>query len=81
MDLVHLRGNGCVLLELDGPLVSFDLAKTTGPVRIPLERLVGWHGAITPRILVLADEGGKAGGPLVAVALEGEGVVLASLPR
>ncbi|RMG14807.1 MAG: tetratricopeptide repeat protein [Deltaproteobacteria bacterium] len=80
LNLVHLRGNGSVLLQLPGPLLALDLGPG-GPVRVPPARLVGWHGAITPRIVSLADEGGDAGGPLVAVELVGEGVVLLCLSQ
>ena len=80
LNLVHLRGRGVILLETEGALVSTPV--TPGePFRVPLERLVGWTGLLTPRIVSFAEEGGVRGGPLTGVELVGEGRVLMALPE
>lgn len=79
LNLVHLRGTGAVLVDTAGPIQSLT-AEADRPVRVPLSRLVGWHGPLTPRLLSFADEGGENDGPLVGVELDGEGVVLVALP-
>jgi uncharacterized protein (AIM24 family) len=78
LDLVHLRGNGKVLLSLAGPLrsvpVTMDAAAT-----VPLTHLVGWQGNLTPRVVSLLQ--GAAGESLkTAVELSGEGFALICLP-
>ncbi|HET9598061.1 MAG TPA: tetratricopeptide repeat protein [Anaeromyxobacteraceae bacterium] len=74
LDLVHLKGPGDVVLAVRGEVVQ--LAATPGaPVRVPLAALVGWSGALTPRIGALA-EGGQNGAEELAVELTGEGRVL-----
>jgi thioredoxin-like negative regulator of GroEL/uncharacterized protein (AIM24 family) len=70
LDLVHLRGRGRFLLATGGEPVALEVAGDA-PLRVPLEALVGWVGALTPRIVPLLD-----GGPDVAVELAGEGRVL-----
>jgi hypothetical protein len=78
LELVHLRGNGKVLLSLTGPLRSVPV-RMEGPVTVPLEHLVGWQGNLTPKVvsLVLGLEGEvfKTG-----VELSGEGFALICLP-
>jgi uncharacterized protein (AIM24 family) len=78
LDLVHLRGNGKVLLSLAGPLrsvvVTMDAAAT-----VPLTHLVGWQGNLTPRVVSLLQ--GAGGESLkTAVELSGEGFALICLP-
>ena len=78
LDLVHLRGKGKVLLKLDGALRT-QRVRMDEPVTVPLERLVGWFGNVSPRLTVLAQE--EAGGVLQAGAeLSGEGFVLVAVP-
>ncbi|HLK99256.1 MAG TPA: tetratricopeptide repeat protein [Myxococcaceae bacterium] len=78
LELVHLRGNGKVLLSLTGPLRSVPV-RMEGPVTVPLGHLVGWQGNLTPKVvsLVLGPEGEvfKTG-----VELSGEGFALICLP-
>ncbi|RKH68627.1 AIM24 family protein, partial [Corallococcus aberystwythensis] len=77
LDLVHLRGQGRVLLSLTGPLRSVPVAMD-GPVTVPLTHLVGWVGNLTPRVVPLAA---FAGGETLrgAVELGGEGFALIAL--
>ncbi|MGA9521821.1 MAG: tetratricopeptide repeat protein [Myxococcaceae bacterium] len=76
LDLVHLRGNGQVLLKLPGALRSHQI-RMDQPSTVPLARLVGWYGNLTPRLVSIAHE---ESGALVAggVELSGEGFVLFS---
>jgi hypothetical protein len=53
--------------------VSVDVAPQA-PLKVPLAALVGWIGALTPRVCALLED---AGDPVVAVELTGEGRVLA----
>jgi uncharacterized protein (AIM24 family) len=74
LNLVHLRGAGKFLLATAGEPVALEVAPDA-PLRVPLDALVGWVGALTPRVTaLLEDEGGPLG---VAVELTGEGRVLA----
>jgi len=74
LNLVHLRGRGRFLLATVGEPVSVDVVPQA-PLRIPLAALVGWIGALTPRVCALLED---PGAPLVvAVELAGEGRVLA----
>ncbi|MDY7229468.1 tetratricopeptide repeat protein [Hyalangium rubrum] len=78
LDLVHLRGNGKVLLCLTGPLRSLPVGMEA-PVTVPLTHLVGWQGNLTPRVVSLLW--GPAGEILkTGVELSGEGFALMSLP-
>ena len=71
VELVHLRGAGRVVLRTAAVPVA--LRATAGaPVRVAAGALVGWTGALTPRLLAAA-EGGVLGS---AVELVGEGRVL-----
>ncbi len=76
LDLVHLRGNGQVLLRLVGSLRSHQI-RMEQPSTVPLGRLVGWYGNLTPSLVPIAHE---ESGALVAggVELSGEGFVLFS---
>lgn len=78
LDLVHLRGNGKVLLKLSGPLRSVRVGMEEA-VTVPVEHLVGWQGNLTPRVVSLLV---GAGGEVLqtAVELSGEGFALISLP-
>ncbi|HZH13150.1 MAG TPA: tetratricopeptide repeat protein [Archangium sp.] len=76
LDLVHLRGQGRVVLSLGGTLRSVPVAGET-PVTVPLSHLVGWQGKVTPRVVALPGEDTP---PRVAVELSGEGFALIALP-
>ncbi|RKG55907.1 hypothetical protein D7X30_25540 [Corallococcus sp. AB011P] len=77
LDLVHLRGQGRVLLSLTGPLRSVPVAMDQ-PVMVPLTHLVGWVGNLTPRVVPLVT---SAGGETLKAAVElgGEGFALIAL--
>ncbi len=78
LNLVHLSGRGRVLLATRGELAAMAAAREA-PLRVPLPALVGWTGALTPRIAPMADaaaqQEGATGEPLV-VELAGDGHVL-----
>ena len=76
LDLVHLRGQGRVVLSLGGTLRSVPVAGEA-PVTVPLSHLVGWQGKVTPRVVPLP---GAEDSPRVAVELSGEGFALIALP-
>ncbi|NTX62999.1 tetratricopeptide repeat protein [Myxococcus sp. CA051A] len=77
LDLVHLRGQGQVLLSLPGPLRSVQV-RPDAPVTVPLTHLVGWQGNLTPRVVPLLKS--PAGESLrTAVELGGEGFALIAL--
>ena len=69
LELVHLRGKGRVLLRTPAPIRSLDV-RSNRPVAVPIGRLVGWHGNVTPRLMPLDLEGSGA------VELSGEGFAL-----
>ena len=79
LDLVHLKGEGTMLLATRGEVVSLEVTLQR-PARVPVCALVGWSGALTPRIELLAEDGGGGGDPaageLRAVELSGSGRVL-----
>jgi uncharacterized protein (AIM24 family) len=78
LDLVHLRGQGKVLLSLPGELRSVPVGEGE-TVAVPLTHLVGWHGSLTPRVVPVLT--GPQGDVLqTAVELSGEGFALISLP-
>jgi Flp pilus assembly protein TadD/uncharacterized protein (AIM24 family) len=72
LNLVHLRGRGPLLLATAGEPVAVDVSPDA-PLRIPLRALVGWIGALTPRVTSLVEERGDAA---AAVELTGEGRAL-----
>ncbi|WP_242396212.1 tetratricopeptide repeat protein [Anaeromyxobacter oryzisoli] len=72
LDLVLLRGSGRFLLVTAGEPVALDVAPDA-PLRVPLAALVGWTGALTPRLTTLLEDGGAGD---AAVELTGEGRVL-----
>jgi uncharacterized protein (AIM24 family) len=74
LNLVHLRGRGRFLLATVGEPVAVDVV-SQAPLRVPLAALVGWIGALTPRVCALLDD--PAEPVVVAVELTGEGRVLA----
>ncbi|OJT20115.1 hypothetical protein BO221_33555 [Archangium sp. Cb G35] len=76
LSLVHLRGQGRVVLSLGGTLRSVFVAQET-PVTVPLSHLVGWQGKVSPRVVSLL---GAEDAPRVAVELSGEGFALIALP-
>ena len=71
LDLVHLRGRGTVLLRTARRPVAIEIS---GRARcgVPPAALVGWTGAVTPR-LGGAARGRAAPGRPVMVELTGEG--------
>jgi uncharacterized protein (AIM24 family) len=77
LGLVHLRGQGRVLLSLTGTLRSVPVAEQA-PVTVPLSHLVGWQGGVTPRVVPLPVSGSES--PRIAVELSGEGFALIALP-
>jgi len=74
LHLVHLRGRGRFLLATAGDPVTVDVAPDA-PLKVPLASLVGWVGALTPRVCALVEDGGAP--VVVAVELTGEGRVIA----
>ncbi|MCE9672712.1 tetratricopeptide repeat protein [Myxococcus stipitatus] len=77
LDLVHLRGQGRVLLSLPGPLRSVAV-RPDEAVTVPLTHLVGWQGNLTPRVVpLLKSPTGEA--LRAAVELVGEGFALIAL--
>jgi uncharacterized protein (AIM24 family)/thioredoxin-like negative regulator of GroEL len=71
LDLVHLRGTGRLVLVTRGEPVAVEVTRAS-PVHVPLGALVGWTGALSPRISPLFA-GGLDG---EAVEISGEGRVL-----
>ena len=47
--MVHLKGHGAVLLKLDGALKAIGVPPGS-PLKVPLARLVGWYGHVSPRV-------------------------------
>ncbi|BDG02439.1 tetratricopeptide repeat protein [Anaeromyxobacter oryzae] len=72
LDLVLLRGRGRFLLVTAGEPVALDVTPDA-PLRVPLRALVGWTGALTPRLATLLDD---AGDGALAVELTGQGRAL-----
>jgi thioredoxin-like negative regulator of GroEL len=72
LDLVHLRGQGAVLLSTAGPPRAVEVSLAAA-VRLPVEALVGWIGALTPRFVPLFEGGAPEA---LAVELAGEGTAL-----
>ncbi len=78
LHLVHLRGRGRFLLATAGEPVAVEVG-AAAPLRVPLEALVGWVGALTPRVLDTPQLGADepaAEPPATVVELAGEGRVL-----
>ena len=74
LDLVHMRGSGDLLLATRGPLRGLEV-RTAAPVRVPPAALVGFAGALTPRLVPLFGPASDAAAPRV-VELIGQGRVL-----
>jgi Flp pilus assembly protein TadD/uncharacterized protein (AIM24 family) len=79
LDLVHLRGRGRMLLRTAGAPVAIEVSGTES-LRVPPSALVGWMGAVTPRIGLLGGVDGVAAttpspGSPVMVELTGDGRV------
>jgi uncharacterized protein (AIM24 family) len=71
LDLVHLKGHGRVLLALEGSLKAMPVP-AGAPMVVPLGRLVGWFGRVTPRLMGFGGQG--------AVELTGDGFALLGTP-
>jgi len=67
VDIVHLKGQGKVLLRLEGALKAMAIPPGT-PLKVPLARLVGWYGYVSVRVMGFVGQG--------AVELTGDGYVL-----
>jgi uncharacterized protein (AIM24 family) len=79
LDLVHLRGRGRMLLRTVAAPVAIEVSGSE-PLRVPPQALVGWTGAVTPRIGLLAAEGvppdaAPPPGAPVMVEMNGDGRV------
>jgi tetratricopeptide (TPR) repeat protein len=78
LNLVHLRGDGEVLLVTLGEILAVQVSRDA-PARVPEAALVGWTGALTPRIAPLAERADAADvgpGDALVVELSGDGRVL-----
>jgi uncharacterized protein (AIM24 family) len=71
IELVRLAGDGAVLVVTLGEVVAVEVVPDR-PVRVSAAALVGWTGALTPRLLPLTRPQGDPD----AVELSGEGRVL-----
>jgi uncharacterized protein (AIM24 family) len=78
LEMVHLRGQGRVLLSLPGALRSVVVLEGE-PVSVPLSHLVGWQGTVSPQVRPLLENPGP-GLPDAVVELSGEGFALLALP-
>jgi Tfp pilus assembly protein PilF/uncharacterized protein (AIM24 family) len=79
LQLVHLRGRGRALLVSKHRVRSLEVTPDER-VRVPLERLLGWHGNLAPSIVALAEDPAADAVPLAAVELTGAGRVLLDAP-
>ncbi len=71
LNLVHLRGRGAVLVVGVGAPRALEVV-SGAPLRLPVAALLGWVGALTPRLVPLVEGAGEA----TAVELAGDGTVL-----
>jgi hypothetical protein len=71
LNLVHLRGRGAVLVVGVGAPRALEVV-SGAPLRLPVQALLGWVGALTPRLVSLVEGAGDA----TAVELAGDGTVL-----
>jgi uncharacterized protein (AIM24 family) len=71
LDLVHLKGTGKALLQLEGTMKAMPIPPGA-PMVVPLKRLVGWFGRVTPRLMSFGGQG--------AVELTGDGYALLETP-
>jgi uncharacterized protein (AIM24 family) len=67
LELVNLKGHGRVLLQIDGPMKAMPVPPGA-PMVVPLQRLVGWYGRVSPRLVGFGGQG--------AVELTGDGFAL-----
>lgn len=76
LDLVHLRGRGRMLLRTAAAPVAIEVSAAES-LRVPPTSLVGWTGAVAPRIAPLTGPEGAApvAGTPVMVELTGDGRV------
>jgi uncharacterized protein (AIM24 family)/thioredoxin-like negative regulator of GroEL len=79
LDLVHLRGRGRMLLRTVAAPVAIEISGSE-PLRVPPAALVGWTGAVTPRIGLLTGggvppEAAPSPGTPVMVEMVGDGRV------
>lgn len=76
LDLVHLRGRGRMLLRTVAAPVAIEISGEE-TLRVPPTSLVGWTGAVTPRIgpLTGPDRAAPVAGTPVLVELTGDGRV------
>jgi uncharacterized protein (AIM24 family) len=72
LNLVHLRGRGRLLLATQGEPAALEVSARE-PLRVPIEALVGWVGALTPRVMLLPEA------PVGAEATERTGAALVEL--
>ena len=78
LDLVHLRGRGRILLRTVAAPVAIEISGADS-LRVPPASLVGWTGAVTPRITLLGGDDAAAtptASSPVMVELTGDGRVL-----
>ncbi|MBX7115173.1 MAG: tetratricopeptide repeat protein [Myxococcaceae bacterium] len=71
LDLVHLKGQGRVMMTLAGQLKAMHIPAGR-PLMVPLARVVGWYGAVTPRLVSFGTQ--------AAIELVGEGYALLATP-
>ena len=77
LHLVHLRGNGKLLIVTHGVPRSVEVQRGEA-LRIPMDQLIGWHGPlIQPRLVPIVEEAPELG---VALELAGEGRALIDVP-
>jgi uncharacterized protein (AIM24 family) len=69
LELVHLRGHGRVVLRTAGAPLSLEVVPGS-PLRVTAAALLGWSGAVAPRLVPAEGEAGPA------VELTGEGRAL-----
>ncbi len=79
LNLVHLRGKGRFLLDTAGEPVAVDVSEAA-PLRLPPQALVGWLGALTPKVVGFAEppagaEAAAAGPAMVELTGEGRALV------
>ncbi len=67
LNLVHLRGRGTLLLCTAGEPVALEISPGA-PLRVPLRAVVGWSGALTPRVVPLAEAADQPATAVVELA-------------
>jgi uncharacterized protein (AIM24 family) len=71
LSLVHLRGRGKALLRSPGPVWTVSV-QSGEPLQLPVDRLVGWLGNLTPAVFEIQGAPGRARW----VRLQGDGWAL-----